>query len=147
MSLNTRSAATELQLVTQAVYNTEFKSLCLSVNRGLNFLYQDRDSSQTSGSAIIAMTSENKYKQGHSTMCTLTDKIFMERALAIPKKDVRTSLWLEDPFILVGKRLAKKQNLVKNLEWTPEQTMEVRLSLSTFEDDWNAQGMEAYDEL
>ncbi len=137
----------ELQRVAQAVYNTELKSMCSAVNRERNILYPDIHSTQTSGSVIIEMASENIYKQGHSMTCTLIDKVFMEHVNAISEKPARTSLWSEDPFIVVGKRLAKKQNLVKHLGWTPEQTMEVRMSLSTFEDDWNAPGMDAYDDL
>lgn len=31
--------------------------------------------------------------------------------------------------------------------WTPAQSRDARLRLSSFEEDWNAAGMEAYDEL
>ncbi|MCX6089874.1 MAG: hypothetical protein NTX88_05830 [Candidatus Atribacteria bacterium] len=40
-----------------------------------------------------------------------------------------------------------KSMLVENLGWTREQAKETRLRLSVFEKDWDAPGMELYDEL
>ena len=40
-----------------------------------------------------------------------------------------------------------KRMLIQNLGWTREQTIETRLRLRVFEEDWNAPGMELYDEL
>jgi hypothetical protein len=37
--------------------------------------------------------------------------------------------------------------LVADLGWTPLEALEIRSSLATFEEDWNAPGMEIYDEL
>ncbi len=40
-----------------------------------------------------------------------------------------------------------KRMLVENLGWTREQAIETRLRLSVSEEDWDAPGMELYDEL
>ena len=40
-----------------------------------------------------------------------------------------------------------KKMLIQNLGWTREQAIETRLRLRVFEEDWNAPGMELYDEL
>jgi hypothetical protein len=37
--------------------------------------------------------------------------------------------------------------LVRELGWSREEALETRLMLRTFEEDWSAPGMEAYDEL
>jgi hypothetical protein len=37
--------------------------------------------------------------------------------------------------------------LTEDLGWTPEQVMEARSHLLSFEEDWKAPGMEIYDEL
>ena len=42
---------------------------------------------------------------------------------------------------------AEKGLLIRNLGWTLEAAMETRMRLRAFEEDWNAPGMEAYDEL
>jgi hypothetical protein len=41
----------------------------------------------------------------------------------------------------------KKQLLISDLEWSPDQILEARMRLRAFEDDWGAPGMEAYDAL
>lgn len=38
-------------------------------------------------------------------------------------------------------------HLVSELGWTPEQAAQIRASLQSFDEDWNAPGMEAYDRL
>lgn len=40
-----------------------------------------------------------------------------------------------------------KRMLIEDLGWTREQTVETRLRLRAFEEDWDAHGMELYDEL
>ncbi|MCR4316556.1 MAG: hypothetical protein NUW37_09435 [Planctomycetes bacterium] len=46
------------------------------------------------------------------------------------------------------KRKKKKtSNSVSDLGWTSEQILEARMRLGSFEEDWNAPGMEIYDEL
>lgn len=37
--------------------------------------------------------------------------------------------------------------LTSALQWSPEQIVDTRLRLRTFEEDWNAPGMEGYDDL
>lgn len=44
-------------------------------------------------------------------------------------------------------RTAAKRMLIHDLGWSREQALETRLRLRTFEEDWNAPGMESYDEL
>jgi len=41
----------------------------------------------------------------------------------------------------------KKANTVKDLGWTAAEAAETRSRLSTFEDDWDAPGMDEYDSL
>ena len=41
----------------------------------------------------------------------------------------------------------KKQLLIRNLEWTKAETEETYYRFMSFKDDWDAPGMEAYDEL
>lgn len=40
-----------------------------------------------------------------------------------------------------------KRMLIEDLGWTREQAIETRLRLRAFEEDWDAPGMELYDEL
>jgi hypothetical protein len=40
----------------------------------------------------------------------------------------------------------KKPLLIKDLGWTEEQASETYFRLSSFKEDWDAPGMEAYDE-
>lgn len=42
---------------------------------------------------------------------------------------------------------AANKMLIHNLGWTGEQAIETRLRLLAFEEDWDAPGMEIYDEL
>ena len=42
---------------------------------------------------------------------------------------------------------AHKGRSIQDLGWSEEEAREVRASLQTFEEDWNAPGMDAYDEL
>ena len=44
-------------------------------------------------------------------------------------------------------RTATNRMLIGDLGWSREQALETRMRLRTFEEDWNAPGMEAYDEL
>ena len=39
-----------------------------------------------------------------------------------------------------------KRRLIKDLGWTKERARKVRARLASFDEDWNAPGMEAYDE-
>ena len=40
-----------------------------------------------------------------------------------------------------------KERSIQDLGWTEAEAQEVRASLQSFEEDWNAPGMDAYDEL
>jgi hypothetical protein len=42
---------------------------------------------------------------------------------------------------------APDRRLIAELAWTPDQVIETRMRLRTFEEDWDAPGMEAYDDL
>ncbi len=44
-------------------------------------------------------------------------------------------------------RTEPSSQLIRNLGWSREQAMETRARLRSFEEDWNAPGMEGYDEL
>ena len=48
---------------------------------------------------------------------------------------------------VVTSRSAEKRMLIDHLGWSREQALETRMRLRTFEEDWNAPGMEGYDEL
>lgn len=52
---------------------------------------------------------------------------------------------LHNAVVTVG--TAPSRLLVRDLGWTREQTIETRHRLATFEEDWNAPGMEVYDDL
>lgn len=41
----------------------------------------------------------------------------------------------------------KKERYIQDLGWTEAEAQEVRSTLQSFEEDWNAPGMDAYDEL
>ena len=41
----------------------------------------------------------------------------------------------------------KGQLFISDLGWTKLEALQIRLQLKSFEDDWNAPGMEAYDKL
>lgn len=47
----------------------------------------------------------------------------------------------------VDRRKPRSPLLIQDLGWTPEQVMEARSRLLSFEEDWNAPGMEIYDAL
>jgi uncharacterized protein (UPF0335 family) len=42
---------------------------------------------------------------------------------------------------------AHKERSIQDLGWSEEEAREVRASLQSFEEDWSAPGMDAYDEL
>lgn len=44
-------------------------------------------------------------------------------------------------------RTAENRMLIDHLGWSREQALETRMRLRTFEEDWDAPGMEGYDEL
>ena len=44
-------------------------------------------------------------------------------------------------------RTSAGRMLIADLSWSQEQALETRLRLRTFEEDWNASGMEGYNEL
>lgn len=44
-------------------------------------------------------------------------------------------------------RTAENRMLITHLGWSHEQALETRMRLRTFEEDWDAPGMERYDEL
>ena len=46
-----------------------------------------------------------------------------------------------------GAGAAESPRRLAALGWTPEQAALVRSQLASFEEDWNAPGMEAYDQL
>lgn len=41
----------------------------------------------------------------------------------------------------------QESHSIQDLGWSEEEASEVRASLQSFEEDWNAPGMDAYDEL
>jgi hypothetical protein len=43
--------------------------------------------------------------------------------------------------------VSESPGTIAGLGWTPEQAALVRAQLASFEEDWNAPGMEAYDRL
>jgi hypothetical protein len=47
----------------------------------------------------------------------------------------------------VTTRTAANQLLINELGWSLEQAIETRMRLRTFQEDWDAPGMEGYDEL
>lgn len=44
-------------------------------------------------------------------------------------------------------RTAPSKMLINDLGWSKEQALETRMRLRTFEEDWDAPGMEGYDDL
>lgn len=67
----------------------------------------------------------------------------------------QTSTAMTDPWLLeqrshdavVSICTATKRMLIDDLGWSREQVLETRMRLRTFEEDWDAPGMEAYDDL
>jgi len=66
----------------------------------------------------------------------------------MPEKKGATSPYATD---VAGNRRKRGDHtitlLVSDLQWTPEDALETRMRLRTFEEDWNAPDMEAYDQL
>ncbi len=54
----------------------------------------------------------------------------------------KTRRSLRNPSIALQREL-----LLADINISPKEAMEARLRLKSFEEDWNARGMEAYDEL
>ena len=53
--------------------------------------------------------------------------------------------WLRDAVVTIP--TTSSRLLIRDLGWTREQAIETRLRLQAFEQDWDAPGMEIYDEL
>lgn len=80
----------------------------------------------------------------------MTDLV--KRSLA---KTIQTLTSITDPWkaeeqereAVVTIRTALNPMLIVDLGWSQEQALETRMRLRTFEEDWDAPGMEGYDEL
>jgi len=66
------------------------------------------------------------------------------RLTTFPEEKVREVF---DFVQFIGERLEKQGLTLEQAGLTREQALNLRARLRTFEDDWNAPGMEAYDEL
>ncbi len=51
------------------------------------------------------------------------------------------------PGASIGFALCRRRLLISDLGWSPEQARETYMRLRHFEEDWNAPGMDAYDDL
>lgn len=83
------------------------------------------------------------------------------RIFSLPAKDVRnlftsgSTSFMPDPWLagqrprdlVVTKKTTKGDLLISDLGWTLEEAIETRLRLRVFEEDWDALGMEIYDEM
>lgn len=49
--------------------------------------------------------------------------------------------------VTISQAMGRQPLLVRDLGWTREEAASVRAQLATFEADWDAPGMDAYDEL
>lgn len=70
--------------------------------------------------------------------------------LAFQTVTAMTDPWLQEQRsrdAVVTVRTATNRMLISELGWSREQALETRMRLRTFEEDWNALGMEGYDEL
>ncbi|HWQ69580.1 MAG TPA: hypothetical protein VN494_06470, partial [Patescibacteria group bacterium] len=71
-------------------------------------------------------------------------------SLAVSSVTVMTDPWLTEQMYrdaVVTVHTAPTKMLIGDLGWTREQAYETRLRLRAFEEDWDAPGMEIYDEL
>jgi hypothetical protein len=57
--------------------------------------------------------------------------------------------WSEFPRILrvTTSRVLQRQLLVSKIGWSKDEALETRMRLRSFEEDWNAPGMEGYDDV
>jgi len=70
--------------------------------------------------------------------------------LAVSSATAMTDPWLGEKMsceAVVTVRTAVNRMLIADLGWSQEQAIETRMRLRTFEEDWDAPGMEGYDEL
>lgn len=71
-------------------------------------------------------------------------------SLAVSSVTAMTDPWLTEQMsrdAVVTIRTAENRMLIDHLGWSREQALETRMRLRTFEEDWDAPGMEGYDEL
>ncbi|MBI5344412.1 MAG: hypothetical protein HZB83_03600 [Deltaproteobacteria bacterium] len=77
-------------------------------------------------------------------------KIAKYALLAFQTVTTMTDPWLQEQRsrdAVVTISTATNRMLISELGWSREQALETRMRLRTFEEDWNAPGMESYDEL
>jgi hypothetical protein len=70
--------------------------------------------------------------------------------LAVSSITTMTDPWLTEQMsrdAVVTIRTAENKMLIAHLGWSREQALETRMRLRTFEEDWDAPGMDGYDEL
>lgn len=68
----------------------------------------------------------------------------VDNLLILPQEKI---IEVFDFVMFLKERLPKQGVTLKQAGLTREQAVNLRARLKTFEDDWNARGMEAYDEL
>lgn len=74
---------------------------------------------------------------------------WLRKAKKLTKSSTVTSsidVWVTEPSDS-STNMDQRLLLLSKLAWTPEEILETRARLSTFEQDWDAPGMEIYDEL
>jgi hypothetical protein len=65
----------------------------------------------------------------------------------VNRETMSFDLQINEEILTIAHLRQGKPLLIANLNWTTEEALEVRSHLATFEKDWNAPGMELYDEL
>jgi len=65
----------------------------------------------------------------------------------VERKTMSSDLRIDEEILTIARLRQGTPLLIADLNWTAEEALEIRSRLATFEDDWNAPGMELYDEL
>lgn len=69
------------------------------------------------------------------------------RAELIKGRVIGSGSWVIEDVIKLARLRQTPSLLISDLGWTPEDAWETRSRFAAFEEDWNAPGMELYDEL
>ena len=65
----------------------------------------------------------------------------------VKRKTMSSDLRIDEEILTIARLRQGTPLLIADLNLTTEEALEIRSRLATFEDDWNAPGMELYDEL
>jgi len=65
----------------------------------------------------------------------------------VKRKTMSSDLRIDEEILTIARLRQGTPLFIADLNWTTEEALEIRSHLATFEDDWNAPGMELYDEL